>query len=258
MPTGIEWAHEVWNVTAGCTPAKLPDGTAHPGCNNCWSRTLHTQRHEGTYTKGTRATQYAEPFNVVQCLPERLGVPFHWRKRRCPVFVDSGSDLFHEDVPDEFIERVYRTMRWANRHTYVILTKRARRMSKFRSRFDNGTCREVLDNLALGVSVSDQATADALIPLLLKTPARWHIVSYEPALGPVDFGPYIEHLDLIIMGCESGKGRRPFDIQWAADTYDLCRDNDVPFFFKQGVRDGKVHSMPYLYGVQWDQTPWEK
>lgn len=233
MPTGIEWAHEVWNVTAGCTPAKLPDGTAHPGCDNCWSRTLHTQRHEGTYRKGTRAPQYAEPFNHVQCLPNRLDVPFHWRKPRCPVFVNSGSDLFHEDVPDDFIERVYHTMRWADRHTYVILTKRAQRMRKFRSRFPNGVCREVLDNLALGVSVSNQASADALLPILRRVPARWHIVSYEPAVEPVDFGPYIEHLDWIICGGESGPKARPMHPQWARCIRDMCVSAGVPFFFKQ-------------------------
>jgi protein gp37 len=151
--------------------------------------------------------QYDQPFSKVQLLPGRLDIPLHWRKPRM-VFVCSMSDLFHEEVPDEFIERVLATAWVARLHTYLFLTKRAERMRAFFSEsskriYNIGILGEEiagrampsmiwpLPNVWLGVSVENQATVDERIPLLLDTPAAVRFVSAEPLLGPVDLEPYM-------------------------------------------------------------------
>ncbi|KKL49659.1 hypothetical protein LCGC14_2313330, partial [marine sediment metagenome] len=270
MPTKIEWADESWNPVTGCT--KVDEG-----CRNCYAERM-SKRLAGRY--GYPAD---DPFRVT-LHPERLDKPLHWKKPR-RIFVNSMSDLFHPDVPDAFIDQVFAVMALASHHQFMILTKRPKNMmhylewedyDPYETRVDMVNCRTSdfahtfdeyitpegwpLPNVWLGVSVHDQKSADERIPILLQTPAAKRFVSYEPALGAVDFtylengrscgltGWYItpdktgggepdqhqgEKLDLVIMGGESGHGARPTHPDWARTVRDDCAAAGVPFLFKQ-------------------------
>lgn len=261
--TKIEWATDVWNPTVGCTKLST-------GCKNCYAERIFNRFHPD------------EKFSEVRCYPERLDQPLHWKKPR-RVFVDSMSDLFHEDVPIEFIEKVFAICRIAEEHTFIVLTKRPKRMFELLNSFsfwvlvsswvavyaENGP--KVIatpDNVWLGVSVEDQKTADERIPLLLQTPASVRLVSVEPMLGPMmidtylgdlpeddDGAPYPGKIDWVICGCESGPGSRPMKMSWAADLKHQCVFNGVPFFFKQAKIKGKLVKMPELDGKIWDELP---
>jgi protein gp37 len=206
----------------------------------------------------------------VPTLPDALGDPLKWRKP-ARVFVNSMSDLFHDAVPFEFIAAVFGAMAACPQHTFQVLTKRpARAVEFFRwakakvtGGGDPGWSLSVawpLPNVHLGVSVENQETADARIPHLLQCPAAVHFVSYEPALGPVDFAPYlrpnwdvfvgpcgcserrdpwtrcdncIHTLRWVIVGGESGPSARPFDVAWARSTIEQCRAAGTKCFVKQ-------------------------
>lgn len=192
--TKIEWADRVWNPTVGCTPVSS-------GCTHCYAKRMFERFYQ------------SHKFEDVTCRPERLTIPEKWIKPQ-RIFVDSMSDLFHEDVPDDFIDRVIVSCatRYTKHHVFMILTKRPERMLKyFGGRYSNGgfDTREIikghlnimdgkhpadpriefewpLPNIWLGVSVEDQWTANERIPLLLQTPAAKRFVSVEPMLGTVD------------------------------------------------------------------------
>lgn len=196
--TKIEWAERVWNPMVGCTMVSK-------GCRNCYAKTLHDRRHKAKLNGANLPEQYAQQFEVVQLMPDRLSDPFHWKKP-ARVFVNSVSDLFHEDVPDDFIDKAFAVMSLCPQHTFMVLTKRPDRMRRW-FRDIGGTQRSdwvwsaanrlmntnrgkypyfPLPNVWLGVSVEDQKTADERIPLLLRTPAAVRFVSCEPLLGAVD------------------------------------------------------------------------
>lgn len=225
--TAISWAKYTWNPVTGCTPVS-------DGCRNCYAKTMAETR-----LRGRCGYPADEPFRVTMH-PGRLDEPSKMKKPR-RIFVCSMGDLFYEKVTDADIDAVMCRIAWATWHTFLVLTKRTERMQDFFSRhcYENGG--DPLSHLWLGVSVEDQATADERIPLLLDTPAAVRFVSYEPALGPVDFTPYLKNLtgwniralDWLIMGGESGPVARPMDPEWARDTRDQCQAADVPFFFKQ-------------------------
>jgi protein gp37 len=188
--------------------------------------------------------------------PELLDWPLRKRKPS-RIFVNSMSDLFHEDVPDDFIRAVWCTMFDTPQHTYQILTKRPRRMLEYLlPRLSiGGIIAKPLDNVWLGVSVEDQARADERIPLLLQTPAAVRWISAEPLIGPVDLTRLVggqldalagdrktsageifaggHGLDWVVVGGESGPGARPFYIEWARSLRDQCRAAGVPYFLKQ-------------------------
>lgn len=225
--TKIEWADRVWNPVTGCTKVSQ-------GCKNCYAERI-AKRFWGE-----------RKFSDVQIHPERLGEPLKWRKPS-KIFVNSMSDLFHEKVPFEFIKKVWdMTVRRLD-HTFQVLTKRPARMFEFTQWMagnDDIGIAEWPRNVWLGVSVENQATADERIPLLLQTPAAVRFVSYEPALGAVDFGDNMSRyreigtellpiLDWIIMGGESGPGARPMHPAWARSVRDQCQEAGTPFFFKQ-------------------------
>jgi protein gp37 len=211
----------------------------------------------------------------VRFLPERLSEPLHWRKPR-RVFVNSMSDLFHEALTNEQIAAVFGVMAAAPRHTFQVLTKRTARMREWfawalgfgelrsdalrRMRFhaDQKGARGIalrdvhadgvdwpLGNAWIGVSAEDQATADERVPDLLACPAAVRWVSYEPAIGPVDFTPWLfdprhmgsptspESLAWIVCGAESGPKARPFALDWMRATIAACRDSGTPVFCKQ-------------------------
>ncbi|WP_417261639.1 phage Gp37/Gp68 family protein [Celeribacter sp.] len=264
--TKIEWTDATWNVINGCT---LVDD----GCKNCYAATLAGTRlknhpsREGL-TKQNAAGGYQ--FNgQVRFIESELMKPMHWRKPRM-VFVCAHGDLFHENVPDAWIDRVFAVMSLCPQHTFQILTKRPDRAREYFT-FDDGFGRwgyiegwakhianipdgktlayyggKNLPNVWLGTSVSDQASAETRIPDLLDTPAVVQFVSAEPLLGPVDIAPFLHGLDWVIVGGESGKNARPMHPDWARSMRDQCQAAGVPFFFKQWgefADHTKLHAM---------------
>ncbi|MFH1635591.1 MAG: phage Gp37/Gp68 family protein [Chloroflexota bacterium] len=266
--TSIEWTATrnndgtivkgvVWNPTTGCTKVSA-------GCKNCYA-----ERIAKRFWKDRKFTE-------VRCHPERLDIPLHWKKPR-RIFVDSMSDLFHPDVPDEFIRDIWIVMHECKLHTFMILTKRPERMQWLLNRQFGPHLIE--SNVWLGVSCEDQKTADERIPLLVQTSAALRFVSIEPMLGKIDLSEYLDHcsyycdhgdmypeghrperpkIDWLICGCESGSGARPMNLDWARSLRDQCVSAGIPFFLKQAVIDGKLVKMPELDGRIWDQYPEKK
>jgi len=256
--TKIEWADAVWNPVTGCTKVSA-------GCANCYAERMakrfpqiHGLDFMPAYPDYIGPTDADPvPFSRVVLHPDRLDQPPHWRKPR-RVFVCSMGDLFHEDVPVSFIRDVWRVMANATHHTFMILTKRPKRMVEV----VGGQNLIFSPHIQLGVSVENQETADERIPLLLQTPAAVRFVSVEPMLGPVDLrrGRWIPFyqtadeepdedprevgyppesvytktgkLDWVICGGETGPGARPMRPDWARSLRDQCQAAGVPFFFK--------------------------
>jgi protein gp37 len=187
--------------------------------------------------------------------------PQHWNKKPRRVFVCSMSDLFYEGVTFEVQRKVFDAIRCAPKmHTFMVLTKRPHWLKWFMDRMitkedfwwkDNG------ENLFFGVSAENQEQADKRIPLLLECPCQPSnlFVSYEPAIGPVDFSPWISNLGWLVMGCESGPNHRPMETSWVRDVRDLCVANRVPFMFKQAYEGNKLIRLPVLDGAVWDGQP---
>lgn len=207
-------------------------------------------RHKA-YLEGKKLPeQYSSPFEEVRCHEYRLQIPLHWRKPR-RIFVNSMSDIFHPDVPFEFIHEVYWIMMHAEQHTFMILTKRPDRAIEFFHWWYDMHNRPTgirpfwtYKNIWLGVSVENQQMAEERIPLLLQTPAAVRFISAEPLLGPIDlFGlqPFVDDpkfnnggkLDWVICCGESGKNARPTHPDWARSLRYQCEEAGVPFFFKQ-------------------------
>ncbi|MCU1325625.1 MAG: hypothetical protein JWN34_995 [Bryobacterales bacterium] len=247
VKSSIGWTDSTWNPIRGCSMAK---GSEAKGCLNCYAARLNARNLPEMKSPTT-----GEPFarilesgprwtGKVELIEKSLTLPLKWKKPK-RIFVNSLSDLFHEGLTDERIDRVFAVMALCPQHTFQVLTKRPERMLEYLSSvpLNSGP----LPNLWLGVSCEDQDTASARIPLLLQTPAAVSFVSYEPALGPVDFtrlsdgrinslnAVYVtgENLDWIIVGGESGPGARPFDIQWARSTIAQCKAAGVACFVKQ-------------------------
>ena len=218
----IEWTDATWNPVTGC--AKIS-----PGCTNCYAERM-AYRFAGCNGYPERPHHFD-----VTLHPERLEQPLRWRKPR-RVFVVSMGDLFHEDVPDDYIREVFWTMQRAGWHTFQVLTKRPRRMAAWFAKRQDAP---VLPNVWLGVTVEDQQRADERIPYLLECPAAVRFVSAEPLLGPIDLRAWLgpvstwERLDWVICGGESGPGAQPMHPDWARALRDQCVSAGVPFFFKQ-------------------------
>ncbi|MCK5606518.1 phage Gp37/Gp68 family protein [Candidatus Pacearchaeota archaeon] len=243
--TKIEWADAVWNPVTGCTKVSA-------GCANCYAERM-SKRLGGRF--GYPAN---EPFRVTRHL-DRMDEPLKLKKPK-RIFVCSMGDLFHKDMPFHSINNVVAVIRKCPQHTFLFLTKRPERLLEWRTgplgyrhRFLSSFFPE---NIHLGVSVEDQATADERIPLLLQTPAAKRFVSIEPMLEPVDLkfwnpnnpqseGEYMaavegvcvigrnRPLDGVILGGETGPGARPMHPDWARKVRDDCKAAGVPFFFKQ-------------------------
>ncbi|HEV2552748.1 MAG TPA: phage Gp37/Gp68 family protein [Bosea sp. (in: a-proteobacteria)] len=273
--TGIEWTDASWNPVVGCS-------LVSPGCTNCYAmgqaarivRCSEGLGRASTYD-GTVETVKGKPVwtgKVALASEATLTQPLRWKRPR-RIFVNSMGDIFHEDVPDEWIDRVFAVMALAPQHTFQILTKRAARMRGYfeKVRHEGGICDSmsiiwqraveiaterdlmahyqpqlrVLPNVWLGVSAEDQRRADERIPDLLATPAAIRFVSAEPLLGPIDFGnrqdglpsnawlTWLDDLDWTIVGGESGPNARPMHPDWARSIRDQCAAAGTAFFFKQ-------------------------
>ena len=260
--TKIEWTDRTWNPTTGCNKIS-------PGCKNCYALTMHKR------LKGMGQRKYQRDFSAgVQSWEDELLKPLSW-KNPAMVFVNSMSDLFHEDVPFEFIDAVFSVMRDVNRHTYQVLTKRAQRMYEFfqwkKEQF--GVEWRPSSNVWLGVSVENQKYADERIPFLLKCPAEVRFLSCEPLLGELILWKIKEaedtyyncldgtrtiglpvheqkttglaKIDWVIAGGESGKGARPMHPEWIKSLQGQCTAFGVSFFFKQW---GEYHTAFALMG----------
>jgi len=229
----IEWTDATWNPVTGCTQVS-------PGCDHCYALTLAER------FRGTPGHYFEQGFDVV-LRPDKLDQPLRWTKPR-RIFVNSMSDLFHADVPDEYIAKVFAVMALAP-HTFQILTKRHARMRALLTSQafmlavsihvrlgQTGTFEDVrwpLPNVWMGVSVEDQKWANIRIPALLDTPAAVRFLSCEPLLGPVQLGHDLVGLDWVIVGGESGRGARPMHPDWARTIRDDCASAGVAFHFKQ-------------------------
>ncbi len=233
----IEWTDATWNPVRGC--AKVS-----PGCLHCYAETF-AERFRGVP---------GHPFEFgfdLRLVPEKLGDPIRWPKPK-KIFVNSMSDLFHEGVPDEYIEKVCRVMLAANWHTYQVLTKRADRMamllqSKLRTAAE-------ASHIWWGVSVEDRKHGLPRIAKLRNAKPAVAFLSIEPLLE--DLGKFdLRGIQWVIVGGESGAGARPMEAEWVRDIRDQCSKSDVAFFFKQwgGVR--KKQTGRSLDGKTYDEFP---
>ncbi len=263
--TAISWCSKTWNLTAGCTKVS-------EGCRNCYAARLvatrlrHLPHNEYLAEKTASGYDWTGPVNL---RPEKLEEPLRWRKPEI-VFVDSQSDLFHEKVPFQFIDRVFDVMATCRRHTFLVLTKRPERMQEFvtdwNDRYLPGRAVAMkLPNVHLGVSVENQQAADERIPLLLQTPAAVRWISAEPLIGPIHLGPENCHvpdasmvdrtIDWIVVGCESGPGARPCDPDWIRHLRDQASAGGSKFYLKQMMVGGKLVHLPELDGRQHTEVP---
>lgn len=221
--SSIEWTDATWNPVRGCTKIS-------PGCAHCYAETFAER------FRGVPGHPYELGFDL-RPIPGKLADPLRWSSAKM-VFVNSMSDLFHEDVSDDYILAVARMMRLADWHTYQVLTKRSERMQD--------ALRTRLGNLAdsrhvwWGVSVEDRRHGLPRIDHLRESPARVRFLSVEPLLE--DLEPInLAGIDWVIAGGESGAGARPMDPNWVRNIRDRCQEAAIPFFFKQwgGVRKGR-------------------
>lgn len=230
--TAIEWTETTWNPLTGCTKIS-------PGCQHCYAERMAKR------LQAMGQANYANGFELT--LHEHmLDAPLRWKKPRL-VFVNSMSDLFHKDAPEEFILRVFEVMARASWHVFQVLTKRSDRLAQLSARIDWP------DNVWMGVSV-ESADYAFRIDHLRQTQARLRFLSIEPLLGPIpDLA--LAGIDWVIVGGESGPGARPMAQQWARDIRDQCRTAGVPFFFKQWGGVNKKRTGRELDGRTWDEMP---
>lgn len=225
----IEWTGVTWNPVTGCNKVSR-------GCKNCYAEVMHKRLQSMGQPK------YKNDFLAGAVTHEEsLKEPFKWKKPRT-VFVNSMSDLFHEDVPFWFIDQVFAVMAKTPQHTYQILTKRPEIMAEFFKDPRIPLINHPLPNVWLGTSVEDQKAADERIPLVLQCPAAVHFLSCEPLLGPVDIDKYLpimkpkgggNDISWVIAGGESGPKAQPMHPDWIRTLRDQCQSAGVPFFFKQ-------------------------
>lgn len=233
----IEWTDSTWNPVRGCTKVS-------PGCKHCYAETFAER------FRGVKGHPFEFGFDL-RLVPEKLGDPIRWSIPR-RIFVNSMSDLFHPDVPDEFVENVCRVMLAANWHTYQVLTKRADRMSHLlRTKLKNAA---TASHIWWGVSVENKTHGLPRIDLLRKARPAVAFLSIEPLLE--DLGAFsLKGIHWAIVGGESGPGARPLEKTWVRSIRAQCRAQKVPFFFKQwgGVR--KAENGRTLDGRTYDEFP---
>lgn len=244
----INWTDATQNAVLGCE--KISPGCAFCyACRECRRMAGNPNEAVARANRGLTRRQDNGALNwtgVVRTLPERLAVPFRWpRPKR--IFVNSLSDLFHRDVPDEFIRRQFAVMRAAAWHTFQVLTKRADRLEELAPHL------EWPGNVWQGVSV-ENADYAFRVHHLRRTPAKVKFVSVEPLLGPISRLD-LSGIDWVITGGESGPRARPFDPAWALGIRDQCRAQGVLFFHKQNGGRGRGKNDRVLDGRTYDEMP---
>lgn len=236
----IEWTEQTWNPTTGCTRIS-------PGCKHCYAETM-AKRLQAMGTPG-----YDNGFQL-SLMENRLEQPLRWRKPTI-YFVNSMSDLFHEEIPDGFLDRVFSVIKKTPHHTYQILTKRSKRMHSYFSR------QVVPDNVWLGVSVEDRQYGIPRIDDLRTVDSTVRFISAEPLLE--DLGKInLAGIHWMIVGGESGPKARPMNAEWVENIHHQCKRSGTAFFFKQwggwgadGKRRAKKANGRTFNGRTWDEMP---
>jgi protein gp37 len=230
--SSIEWTEATWNPVTGCTKIS-------PGCKHCYALRMSMR------LQAMRQPNYRNGFDLT-LQPQALELPLRWKKSR-RIFVNSMSDLFHHDVPADYIASVFDVMAKAHWHQFQVLTKRSNRLAELAAKLDWRS------NIWMGVSV-ERADYVFRIDELRATPARIKFLSLEPLLGALP-NLNLDAIDWVIVGGESGPGARPINPEWVTDIRDQCKAARVPFFFKQwgGVR--KKSTGRSLDGRTWDEMP---
>ncbi len=234
--TVIEWTDATWNPVTGCTKISA-------GCDHCYAERFSER------FRGTPGHPFETGFDLT-LRPERLEQPLRWREPRM-IFVNSMSDLFHKDIPQEFIVRVFDTMERAHWHTFQVLTKRSSLMRDFLRRRYGAIHGPV--HMWFGVSVED-GSKKSRIRHLHDAPAGVRFLSIEPLIAPMGKINLIG-IDWVIVGGESGPGARPMDPTWVRDLRDQCVASGVAFFFKQWGGLRPKSGGRELDGRKWDQFP---
>ena len=230
--SAIEWTQATWNPVTGCSKVS-------PGCAHCYAESFAER------WRGVPDHPYEQGFDL-RLWPSRLELPLRWKRPRL-VFVNSMSDMFHEDVPLDFVKNVYDVMVRAPQHCFQLLTKRHERLAELAPELPWP------ENLWIGVSIENRRFVKRA-EYLRQVPAAVRFISAEPLLGPLD-GLDLDGIDWLIAGGESGPKHRRIAPEWVRELRDRCSAEDVPFFFKQwGGRTSKAGGR-LLDGRTWDEMP---
>lgn len=274
--TKIEWTDTTWNVVVGCSKVS-------EGCRSCYAirdawRLAHNPKLGIVGGDESVPHELLNPYRILvekvggkinwtgdlHFFEERLNLPTHLR-RASKIFINSLSDLFHERLSFERVDQVFHVAARNDRHDFQVLTKRSERMKNYSKRMAGLAIGEIeseshpeiqfpktwpLPNVWLGVTVENEETAAERIPALIDTPAAVRWISYEPALGPINWKRWLKGIDWVVCGGESGPGARPMQPEWARAARDACEEAGVPYFFKQWggkkkagrVLDGRTHN----------------
>lgn len=233
--SSIEWTELTWNPTTGCTKLSA-------GCKFCYAEVMARR------LKAMGLDKYKNSFKLA-IHEDALDVPYTWSGSKI-VFVNSMSDLFHKDVPLEFIKKVFKVMNKTPQHTYQVLTKRADILLKYDKELS------WTPNIWMGVSIEDEKVTDR-IDDLRKTSAQVKFLSCEPLIGPLS-NLDLANIDWVIVGGESGRKPRPMKPEWVLDIKSQCRNSKVAFFFKQWGGTNKKKTGRLLRGRTYDEMPKRK
>lgn len=229
--SSIEWTEMTWNPTTGCDKVSA-------GCKYCYAEVMARR------LQSMGVEKYKDGFEL-RMHEQALELPFTWKNRKV-VFVNSMSDLFHKDVPFDFIQKVFRVMN-ETQHIYQVLTKRADILLQYHADL------EWTDNIWMGVSIENEKVKYR-IDQLRQTNAKVKFLSCEPLIGPL-YGLNLNGIDWVIVGGESGRRPRPMDVNWVLEIQKQCEENNVKFFFKQWGGTNKKKAGRILNGKTFDEIP---
>ena len=230
--TKIEWTEVTWNPVTGCSKVS-------PGCQNCYAEKMAIR------LKAMNSKNYINGFQVT-CHDHLVGLPLKWKKSRT-VFVNSMSDIFHEEVPTDFILKIFKTMNLTNQHIFQLLTKRTERLLELNKSI------KWSENIWMGATV-ESANYTSRIENLVRSDAKIKFLSIEPLLE--DLGKLnLSGIDWVIVGGESGPNSRPMEEAWVLNIKEQCNENRIPFFFKQWGGRNKKKAGRLLKGRTWDEQP---
>jgi protein gp37 len=230
--SNIEWTELTWNPTTGCTKISA-------GCKFCYAEVMSRR------LKAMGLDKYKNGFKL-SVHEDALNIPYSWAGSKI-VFVNSMSDLFHKDVPIEFIKKVFKVMNETPQHTYQVLTKRSDLLLKYDKELNWTT------NIWMGVSVEDEKVVDR-IDYLRQVSAQVKFLSCEPLIGSLP-NLNLNNIDWVIVGGESGRKPRPMEKEWVLDIKTQCREKKVAFFFKQWGGVNKKKAGRLLKGKTYDEMP---
>jgi protein gp37 len=234
--SAIEWTDATWNPVRGCTKISQ-------GCKHCYAETFAER------FRGVKNHPYERGFDL-RLVPEKLAEPIRWKNPR-KIFVNSMSDLFHEDVPASYVAKVVDVMLEASWHVYQVLTKRAERLAEILHKMPRAAASP---HIWWGVSVEDKKSGVPRIDHLRRTPVQTRFLSIEPLLE--DLGTLnLQGISWVIVGGESGRAARPMERDWVVSVRDQCRSAGVPFFFKQWGGKNKAATGRLLDGLTYDEYP---